>query len=128
MRPTSIGHIPLFDSDPTHNPGDVAPADKDPQYTADFAFWQRTCGKMWGPLLHKAKCQLLITAHMHLFRYDAPEKDRCWAQLVGGGSHMEEVEFPTVMEGKVQDGKLCITVHNIYSGKIHGTFVFPKRK
>ena len=121
-------HIPLFDSDPTHNPGDVAPADKEPQYTADFAFWQRTCGKMWGPLLHKAKCQLLITAHMHLFRYDAPEKDRCWAQLVGGGSHMEEKEFPTVMEGKVQDGKLRITVHNIYSGKVHGTFEFAKRK
>ena len=58
-------HIPLFDDDPTHNPGDVAPADYDPQYSADFAYWQRTCYKMWGPLLDQAGCQVLVTAHMH---------------------------------------------------------------
>ena len=121
-------HIPLFDDDPTHNPGDVAPADKDPQYSADYAFWQRTCGEMWGPLLDKAKCQLLITAHMHLFRYDAPGPEHSWAQLVGGGSHMEEVEFPTVMHGKVEGGKLHVTVYNIYSGKVQATYAFDKRK
>ena len=120
-------HIPLFDSDPTHNPGDVAPADYDPQYSADFAYWQRTCGRMWGPLLHKAGCQVVITAHMHAYRFDAPEKGRSWAQIVGGGSHMEAKEFPTVMEGHVENGKLQITVHNIYSGQVQAVHTFDRR-
>ena len=83
---------------------------------------------MWAPLLEAAGCQLVITAHMHLFRYDAPGPGHKWAQLVGGGSHMEEVEFPTVMEGKVQDGKLRVTVYNIYSGQVQDTFEFTRRK
>ena len=120
-------HIPLFDDDPTHNPGDVAPADKAPQYSSDFAFWQRTCGRMWGPLLDEAGCQLLITAHMHQFRFDAPGPAHRWAQLVGGGSHMEESEFPTVMEGRVADGKLRITVHNIFTDGVQDVFEFDGR-
>ncbi len=55
-------HIPLFDDNPRHNPGDVAPDDKDPQYSADFAYWQRTCARLWTPLLEEAGCQLIITA------------------------------------------------------------------
>ena len=61
-------HIPLFDGNPRHNPGDVAPADKDPQYSADFAYWQRTCARLWTPLLEEAGCQLIITAHVHRSR------------------------------------------------------------
>jgi Calcineurin-like phosphoesterase. len=64
-------HIPIFDDDPTHNPGDCAPDDKDPRYFSDFAYWQRTCGKMWGPLLDEAGCQVLIAGHMHKYRVDA---------------------------------------------------------
>ena len=120
-------HIPLFDDDPTQNPGDVAPADTDPQYTTDYASWQRTCARMWGPLLHKAGCQVLISAHQHRFRYAAPGPDRCWAQLVGGGTTLGEKGFPTVMEGKVVDGKLRITVHNIFTGEVQETFDFKKR-
>ena len=120
-------HIPLFDDDPTHNPGDVAPADSDPQYTTDYASWQRTCARMWGPLLHKARCQVLISAHQHRFRYAAPGPDRCWAQLVGGGNSLKEKNYPTVMEGKVVNGKLRITVHNIFTGEVQETFEFDKK-
>ena len=120
-------HIPLFDPDPTQNPGDVAPADSDPQYTTDYASWQRTCARMWGPLLHKAGCQVLISAHQHRYRHSAPGPGRCWAQLVGGGRALAESGYPTVMEGKVVGGKLRITVHNIFTGEVQETIEFDKR-
>ena len=78
-------HIPLFDSNPTSNPGDVAPDDKDPKYTHDFAIWQRTCAELWTPLLEKARCQLIITAHQHEYRRDDPQPGRKWTHIVGGG-------------------------------------------
>ena len=131
-------HIPLFDADPKHNPGDVAPADKDPQYNTDFAYWQRTCARMWAPLLEAAGCQLVITAHQHRYRYDAPTADRPWAQIVGGGPEMgvwgsgenrkeDSGKFPTVIEGTVRDGRLEITVHNLLTGRIQGQFYFSPR-
>ena len=122
-------HIPLFDDDPSHNPGDVAPADYDPQYTTDYAYWQRTCGRMWGPLLHEAGCQVLVAGHLHRYRYYAPEPDRCWAQLVGGGREMKAGPgFPTVIEGEVLQGRLRMTVHNIFSGKVQDVFDFGPRE
>ena len=69
-------HIPLFDARPWTNPGDVAPADTAPQYTHQFAIWQRTCANLWGPSFKKAGVQLVIAAHQHEFRYDAPAADR----------------------------------------------------
>ena len=120
-------HIPLFDPDPTQNPGDVAPADSDPQYTTDYASWQRTCARMWGPLLHKAGCQVLISAHQHRYRHSEPGPGRCWTQLVGGGRALAESGYPTVMEGKVVGGKLRITVHNIFTGEVQETIEFDKR-
>ena len=121
-------HIPLFDDDPTHNPGDIAPNDTDPRYKHTFALWQRTCAKLWGPALQKAGCQLLITAHQHRYRYDAPTADRCWAQIVGGGPELKEEVYPTVIEGEVIDGALKVTVHNLLTGQIQDTFTFKPRK
>ena len=139
----ALCHIPLFDSNPEHNPGDVAPDDKDPRYTTDYAMWQRTCARLWGPLLEAAGCQLVITAHQHRFRYDAPGKDcdgnrRSWAQIVGGGPDMPSADdadapkdngrFPTVIEGAVSRGRLEITVHNLVSGKVQCKHTFAPRK
>ena len=131
-------HIPLFDDNPKHNPGDVAPADKDPQYSTDFAYWQRTCARMWGPLLDAAGCQLVITAHQHRYRYDAPGNGRSWAQIVGGGPEMgftgsgenrreDPGKFPTVIEGIVRHGHLEILVHNIVTGRLQSQFFFNPR-
>lgn len=120
-------HIPLFDSDPTANPGDVAPADSDPKYKHDFAIWQRTCAQLWTPLLEKARCQLIITAHQHAYRHDAPEAGRSWTQLVGGGPNLGETNYPTVIEGKVEGGRLNITVHNIFTGQVQDTLSFKPR-
>ena len=132
-------HIPLFDDNPTHNPGDVAPADKDPQYSADFAYWQRTCARLWTPLLEEAGCQLIITAHQHRYRYDAPTPDRPWAQIVGGGPDLgftgsgdnrkeDPGKFPTVVEGLVRRGRLEICVHNLVTATIQDRFTFPPRR
>ena len=124
-------HIPIFDTDPTHNPGDVAPADKDPRYSSDFAYWQRFCGSLWGPLLDRAGCQTVITAHMHEYRYDEPGEGRCWSQIVGGGCDLgrpASQDGPTIIEGKVEDGKLHILVHDITTGKIHEEFTYLPRK
>ncbi len=113
-------HIPLFDPRPDENPGDIAPADSSPLYKHNWAAWQRTCSKLWGPLLHKAGCQVLITAHQHRFRYDTPaETGQGWAQIVGGGPELNSVtSFPTVIEGKVEKKALRIIVHNAHTGEI----------
>lgn len=124
-------HIPIFSSDPTHNPGDVAPADHDPQYSANFAYWQRLCGKLWGPQLDKAGCQVVITAHMHQYRYDEPGEGRCWGQIVGGGpSFGEPVDDggPTIIDGRIEDGKLHIKVLDLCKGSICGEFTYLPRK
>ena len=128
-------HIPLFDSNPKHNPGDIAPDDKDPQFSTDFAMWQRTCARQWLPLLEKANCQLIITAHQHRYRCDAPSAEHAWAQIVGGGPEMGEKskdkqqsrDFPTVIEGEVRDGKLHVTIHNLLTGQVQATFAYAPR-
>ena len=132
-------HIPLFDDNPRHNPGDVAPADKDPQYSADFAYWQRTCARLWTPLLEEAGCQLIITAHQHRYRYDAPTADRPWAQIVGGGPDLgftgsgdnrkeDPSRFPTVIEGLIRRGRMEILVHNLVTNTIQDRFTFRPRR
>ena len=127
-------HIPLFDPDPTHNPGDIRPNDTDPKYSTDYALWQRTCAQMWTPLLQKAKCQLVITAHQHQYRYDAPTASHPWAQIVGGGPDLalngkskRPERFPTVIDGKVTNDGLCITVYNLQTFQVLQQFTFKPR-
>jgi hypothetical protein len=64
---------------------------------------------------------------MHHYRYDAPEKGRCWGQVVGGGPHMKQEDYPTVIQGTVKGNKLHITVHNVLTGKVQDTFTFKRR-
>ena len=120
-------HIPLFDPRPEANPGDIAPADYDPRYTTDFAIWQRTCSKLWAPLLEKAHCQLVITAHQHSYRYDAPDQTRSWAQIVGGGPNLTGNGRATVIEGQIAGGKLAITVYNAADGSVQDSKTFNPR-
>jgi 3',5'-cyclic AMP phosphodiesterase CpdA len=119
-------HIPLYDARPSANPGDLAPADKAEGYVNDYASWQRTCANLWGPLFARAGVQLVVTAHQHCFRYDAPTAERPWAQIVGGGCELDgpEGRFPTVIEGKVVDGRLVVTVHDLRRETVAGEFVF----
>jgi len=127
----ALCHIPLFDDDSRHNPGDIAPADSDPQYSTDFALWQRSCARLWTPLLEAAGCQLVICAHQHRYRYDAPGNGRSWAHIVGGGPDLDPDadpgRFPTVIEGVVRGGRLEILVHNLRTGHVQSQFYFQPR-
>ena len=114
-------HIPLFDRRANENPGDVLPADDDSRYKHPWAAWQRTCATMWGPLFAKAGVQLVVTGHQHCFRYDPPTRERPWAHMVGGGPDFvpgQSRGYPTVIEGRVRDGKLAITVHDCGNNRI----------
>ena len=88
---------------------------------------------------HDAGCQVIITAHQHCYRYDAPTKDRPWAQMIGGGPELPGNEqgedtgkhpqlFPTVIDGEVVGGRLRITAYNLRTGKVQQTVEFKPRK
>ncbi len=114
-------HIPLFDPRPDENPGDVLPDDDDPRYKHPWAAWQRTCANMWGPLFEKAGVLLAVTGHQHVFRYDPPAPGRPWAHMTGGGPDFtpgKSRSYPTVIEGRVEDGSLRVTVHDCGNKRI----------
>lgn len=126
----ALCHIPLYDPRPEVNPGDLYPADVDDEHKGNFAEWQRTCSKLWGSLLEKAGCQLLIAAHQHAYRLDLPNEAHKWTQIVGGGPNMSgenKGHYPTVIEGEVKEGKLVVTIHNIYTGQVQETVSFKRR-
>ena len=112
-------HIPLFDDAPNANPGDLAEG---------YASWQRPCHDLWSPLLEKHGVQLVIAAHTHKYRFDAPKGGRSWAQLVAGsGCDMSPTRELTVLEGKVVDRRLTLTAHDLTSASVLGEFTFPPR-
>ena len=41
---------------------------------------------------------------------------------------MDEKHFPTVIEGKVEGGKLNVTVHNVLTGQVEDQVSFAPRK
>ena len=121
-------HIPLYDSRANQNPGDVEPDDCDPRYMYPWAAWQRPCAKMWGPLFDKAGVQLVVTAHQHVFRYDPPSGGRTWGHMVGGGPDFipgKSLSYPTVIEGRVDGGRLRITVHDAGNNRVVRTLTLP---
>ena len=124
-------HIPLFDDNPKANPGDVAQADKDPRYSHDFAAWQRTCARLWTPLLQEAGCQLVVCGHQHRYRFDKATDERTWAQMIGGGPEGKDVRseaFATVIEGEAKDGHLVVRAHNVVRGDMVGEYTFEPRR
>ena len=114
-------HIPLF-ADPASADYAHDGVKIDPE---DFAYWSRECADLWGPALKRAGVQLVVCGHKHRFRFDPPTADRPWAQVVGGGPELgltrgkpDDGRFPTVVEGKVEGGRLRLLVHDVYNGRI----------
>ena len=112
-------HIPIFYSNPDMKGNAPDPRLKD--LKTEYKYWQKDCGRMWGPLLERAGCQLVVSAHMHRFKcYRASEHCR-WMQIVGGGPRTQKPEtglFPTVIEGRVADGRLDVTVHDVFNRRV----------
>ncbi len=109
-------HIPLVELWPGANPGTLL---------EDYAVWQKECADMWGPILTENKVQLVLAGHTHRYRYDPATTDRSWAEIIGGGRGGST--FQTLVEGKVEDGKLVVLVHNTDAGTIVGEHVFAPR-
>ena len=114
-------HIPLFAAkDHPDYPHDGVKVDPE-----DYAYWSRECHDLWVPILEKAGVQLVVCGHKHRFRFDAPMADRPWAQVVGGGPELgvtrgkpDAGRFPTVVEGKVENGRLRLLVHDVFNGRV----------
>ena len=109
-------HIPLFDSRPDANGGDLP---------TGWASFQRQAGKLWGPLLTKYRVQAVISAHTHRVRYDEPTAERTWAQIVGGGSNLEQ--DTAVIHGKTEGNKLEIVVDAVGANEERGRWTFAPR-
>lgn len=109
-------HIPLFSPNPNANPGDILEG---------YAYWQRPCSRMWSPLFEKHGVQLVVSAHIHRYTYDAPDENRAWAQITGGGPQLARA---TVIEGRVADGRLKVTVHAADGEEVLGEHTFEKRR
>ena len=109
-------HIPLVELWPGANPGTLL---------EDYAVWQKECADMWGPILTENRVQLVLAGHKHRYRYDPATPARSWAEIIGGGRGAKT--FQTLVEGKVEDGKLVILVHNTDEGRIVGEHAFAPR-
>lgn len=127
-------HIPLYDRNP--NAPDGSPKfrrESDGHYFGGH--FQRRCMELWGPLFTRHGVQVLVAAHEHRYRYDAPAADRPWAQVVGGAPCLGEYggkplpnEYPTVIECEVRDGRLRIRVHDVWRNRLAGEFAYAPRK
>ncbi len=112
-------HIPLVDDSADANPGDLAEG---------FASWQRQCHDVWAPLFERHGVQLVVTAHRHKFRFDAPAAGRSWAQVVAGsGCEVKPGRELTVLEGKVVDSQLKLIVHDLNARSVLGEYAFKPR-
>ena len=109
-------HIPIFDSRPNANGGDLP---------TGFASYQRPAGQLWGPLLTQYGVQAVICAHTHQFRYDAPTADRTWAQIVGGGNNL--AQDVTVIHGKAEGDTLELVVDSVGKNEELGRWTFAPR-
>ena len=103
--------------------------------------WRRMYTDTWGPLLDEAGCQLVVCGHTHRYKYREKVPGHSWSQLVGGSPSLgsrfdhklkktvpDEGCFPTVVEGKVKDGVLEVTVHDLYHKTVAGSFRYPARR
>lgn len=80
--------------------------------------------ELWAPLLSEAKAALVISGHTHRYRYDKPNDDFPFAQLVGGAPQPERA---TLIRGTADGGTLTVTVVDL-EGKELGSWKYPARR
>ena len=122
-------HIPLYNSGPNPN-GCEKPLPR------GCASWIRECNESWGPVLDRRGVQLVVCGHEHLHRWDDAVPGHRWAQVLGGGPEMgygagfvaDDRYCPTVIEGSVVDGRLVVTVHDVWRNKVLSNRVFERRE
>ena len=121
-------HIPLFNSGPNPN-GCEKPRPK------GCASWIKECNESWGPVLDRHGVRLVVCGHEHLHRWDDKVPGFRWAQVLGGGPEMgygagfvkDDRYCPTVIEGRVEGGRLVVSVHDVWRGKVLSERTFERR-
>ncbi|MDR3234415.1 MAG: metallophosphoesterase [Planctomycetaceae bacterium] len=111
----AICHIPLFEPDQTLNGGDT---------TDDWARFSRQGLTLWGPLLHKAGAQIVLSAHRHALRREAGTPQRCWDQIIGGGRDLDK--DAAIVFGEATTDKLTLTMRQL-NGTEYGVFEYKPR-
>ncbi|MBR5161361.1 MAG: metallophosphoesterase, partial [Thermoguttaceae bacterium] len=106
-----------------HIPMIIPNDDSEPGQSVSYV-WSRTTSYQWGQLLSQHGVQVVITAHKHRYRYDAPASDRPWAHFVGGG---KSPQAATLFHGTVEDGKLIIRVYRVGENAMIKEVTFEKR-
>lgn len=102
-------------------------------------WWSEAAAREWGPQFTRHGVQAVIVGHMHEYRCDMADATRSWAQIEGGGFERGERfiggksvknpgYFPTVMEGKVDGGRLVVTVYDAWHGRVAGRHEFAPRR
>ena len=122
-------HIPLFNSGPNPN-GCEKPLPR------GCASWIRECADSWGPILDRHGVQLVVAGHEHANRWDEDIPGRRWKQVLGGGPELgygagfrpNDKACPTIIEGVAKDGKMVVTVHDIWRKKTISSRTFQPRK
>lgn len=69
-------------------------------------------------ILERHGVRLVICAHQHEYQSYAPEGKRTWHELIGAGCDLNDPKgipgrVPTVIEGKVVDGKLVVVTYDV---------------
>ncbi len=121
-------HIPLWNTG--ENPfGCEEPREK------GCASWIRECYEQWGPVLDRYGVQLVVCGHEHYHRWDDAIPGFRWKQVVGGGPELGIPQwgekgqryYPTLIEGKVTDGKLAVKVHDTWRDRVVSERTFLPR-
>lgn len=107
-------HIPLWGL-PEHNPGDTLDG---------YAYYSRNSQQAWHKHLEQAGVQLVLSGHMHQFRYDEPTAEHSYGQMVGGGPSLQSA---TIIRGEATAKELIITATGLGGEKL-GSWKFAPRK
>lgn len=102
-------------------------------------WWTKYGHDHWGPLLTAANAEAVLVGHMHEYRINPADASRSWAQLEGGGFELgvrrfgsKEIVnpgyFPTVMDVRVENGKLVVDVWDVWHDRIVGHHEFSPRQ
>jgi len=106
-------HIPLWGL-AGHNPGDTLEG---------FAYYSRHAQQLWHSLLEEAGVQLLISGHMHHYRYDAPTEEHSYGQIVGGGPDLHQA---TLIRGYADASRLEVVARDLNQVEL-GSWQFAPR-
>ncbi len=120
-RPEIAGapHLVVF----CHIPLNGLPGENGGDTLEGYGSWQKHARQLWQPVLEEANVQLVISGHTHRHRYDAPEADRSWGQLIGGGPQLDRA---TIIRGRATEDALEVFCTNL-AGESLGHWRFERR-